>query len=850
MADKDPNDEKKMNLPPLPPGFARPGASQPPVPGSGKPVPPMPGQGKPVPPMPGGAPAFPFTQAPQGFVSPSLGGPRGAQAANAAAEEAARMKEEKDKLEKKINDMEHLLSREKEKALLATLKNQQDEALSSKVESSLKDIQDKLRRDRHETEVAEERLTLKAKIKELETKLVQERETWMQTLRGQMQERESASKDVEGHFIYRLQEMERRWLDEKAQWQKNLVRKEDEVRSLKHGAERLREVQDEFRLANLDKIMLNKEIDRFKDEMARVDRDKAAVDIYMRNLPEKERELATLRAEVSMAKMREERAHADFKTREEKLLSDFRTREEKLLSELGGLQKDIGSVSDRKNAEKEEELRKFQARYESMLQEKENAVATVSGEKIRAISELVKVKGFIARVQAVNAALDKERGNLRIEKMQMAQSMAANIEETKKIKQELEHFKATHQGEIDELMKKHQARLEQIKETCAGEVTREYNEKLIRTGKEHQEEKSGLIKKHQDELTALITAHQEELAKLARARQEESARAAQAHQQALSVRQEESARAAQAHQQALAAHQEESARAVQAHQEELAKSAQAHQQEFAARQEESARAERAHQEELTRVRMEAQAEKENKIIEMRNKYELAIDEITAGHKKRFEQEYTEEINKLKEAKTRSEEAAAKLEAETRRSSEEVKNIELHVSRKQKEFMAAAAEAAGTRKSLEARISSLGAEKADYEQRCCAMEAEAKRLAAGQAGLKARLEALAAEKTEKEAGLARMAQDLRLESDNRARFESELLFLKQKVQQMEYQGTDLADQLEAERQGLASAREAAALDAQTARTQIEELSAEIGKYKNIGKSFAERLKWALKGKKAE
>ncbi|MBI4801259.1 MAG: hypothetical protein HY796_01930 [Elusimicrobia bacterium] len=787
MADKDPNEEKKMNLPPLPPGFPRPGASQPPVGGSGKPIPPLSGQGKPAPPMPGGAPAFPFTQ------------PRGAQR-DAAAEEAARMKEDRDKLEKKISDMERLLSQEKEKALLATLKSQQDEALSSKVESSLKDIQDKLRRDRHEQETAEERLTLKAKIKELETRLVQERETWMQTLQSQMQERESASKDVEGHFIYRLQELERRWLEEKAQWQKNFVQKEDEVRSLKHSAEKLREVSDELRLTNLDKIMLEKEAGRFKDELARVERDiardKAAVDIYMRNLPEKERELANLRAEVSMAKMREERAHAD-----------FRSREEKLHSELDRLQKDIGSVADRKNAEKEEELQKLQARYEAMLHEKENAVAQVSGEKIRAVSELVKIKGFIARVQAVNAALDKERGNLRVEKMQLAQSMAANIEETRKIKQELEHFRATHQGEIDELMKKHQARLEQIKENYAGDVAREYNEKLSRAGQEYQQEKLSLIKKRQDETAALAAALQEEHAKAARAQQQE-----------------------------LTARQEESARAARAQQEELAKLSQAHQRELAARQEESARAARAQQDELTRV-----------CLEMRNKYESDITEITTGQKKRLEQEYTEEINKLKEAKARSEEAAVKLEAETLRLSEEVKNSELLLSRKQKEFMAAAAQALGTRKSLEARISSLSAEKADYEQRCYAAEAEAKRLVIDQTGLKAGFEALAAEKTAKEADLARLAQDLRLESDNRAGFESELLFLKQKIQQLEYQGTDLAGQLEAKRQDLANAREAAALDAQTAQGQIDALSAEVEKYKNIEKSFAERLKWALKGR---
>ncbi|OGS51524.1 MAG: hypothetical protein A3J79_04460 [Elusimicrobia bacterium RIFOXYB2_FULL_62_6] len=66
--------------------------------------------------------------------------------------------------------------------------------------------------------------------------------------------------------------------------------------------------------------------------------------------------------------------------------------------------------------------------------------------------------------------------------------------------------------------------------------------------------------------------------------------------------------------------------------------------------------------------------------------------------------------------------------------------------------------------------------------------------------------------------------------------------------MEHQAADLNGQLEAERQGLAEARETAALDAQNAQAQLEALSAELEKYRSIESSFADRLKWALKGKK--
>ena len=207
----------KPGMPPLPPGMFKPGL--PPAPQGGKPsMPAMPQ----MPSFNAGMPQAPFANQ---FSQPVPQQPQ-APARDAAAEEALRMKEEKDKLENKISDMEKLLSQEKEKALLATLKNQQDEALSSRVESSLKDIQEKMRRDRRDHEVEEERLTLKSKIKELETRLAGERETWMQTLKEQLSERETQGKDVEGHFIYRLQEMERRWLDEKGQWQKEISARE------------------------------------------------------------------------------------------------------------------------------------------------------------------------------------------------------------------------------------------------------------------------------------------------------------------------------------------------------------------------------------------------------------------------------------------------------------------------------------------------------------------------------------------------------------------------------------------------------------------------------------------------
>jgi hypothetical protein len=428
---------------------------------------------------------------PLGLVRPSFPPPPpasfAAQPANrdAAAEESARMKEEKDKLEKKISEMEKLVSQEKEKALLATLKNQQDEALSSKVEASLKDIQDKLRRDRHEQEVQEERLTLKAKIKDLESRLVSDRETWMQTLKAQMQERETQSKDVEGHFIYRLQEMERRWLDEKAQWQKSISQKEDEVRTFRRGAEKQEELEDELRRSAMDKEMQARDMAKLRDEISKLERDKASVESYIKHMPEREREFSDLKVENAVLRAREEKARDEVKLAEER----FRRDSDALQKEIGRLQSDIGTVSDRKNSEKDEEIKKLQARHQAEQQDKEKTIADVSGEKIRAISELLKMKGLLSRVQAINAVLEKERQSLRLEKMQMAQAMAANIEDVRKYRSEAEVLKAAHQAEF-----------QKFKNDYAANAGAEYSGQITELESRRQADLMAAVKKHQEEL--------------------------------------------------------------------------------------------------------------------------------------------------------------------------------------------------------------------------------------------------------------------------------------------------------------------------------------------------------------
>ncbi len=814
MEDKN-NDDKIRKVPPIGPfGGGRPKPPLPPGMGSKLPFPgaseiPLP---KPQMPRMGGFPLpgasgipLPKPQMPRmgGFPLPGAAQP------SPQNNEADKMKEDKEKLEKKILEMENTISQEKEKALLATLKSQQDEVLSSKVESSLKDIQDKLRRDRHDQEVEEERLTFKAKVQELENKLVQERETWMHTLKNQMQERESQSGDVETHFIYRLQEMERRWLDEKADWQSKLMTKDEEIIKFKGYAEKLREVQDESRETNFEKGMLEKEMAKLREENSRMERERAgersSVESYIKAIPEKESEIANLKSELTVIKMGEE-----------KTLMEFKYREEKLLSNMERLQKDIGSVSDRKNSEKEEELKANREKYEKFLEEKEYALANVTGEKIRTVSELVKLRGFISKVQAINAVLEKERNQMRVEKIQMAQNMAANIEEAKKYKGEIGALSENHAKEVEELGKKYEIEIDRVKNEYAGEIVRDYDEKLARLQKQYHEELLNIQKKGNGDIARINTEHQDDVA---------------------------------------------------------------------------------------RIHVQHQSDIENKILGVRTQYENNLSEMKLNIKKQFDEEFEQEIKRLKNDKSKVDSEnkgmyEEKLKAEkeykiilddksrlevlisaikadfsnqVKKMNEKEENIKKEYEKMNDYKLAIEAEKQEEYKKMDEYKLAKDAEKKEYEKCIAAQEIKENNLKTKFDELNAKFndlsESLAQKDSEFEINSARakevndklkkelkaenekletkLKEDLKTESENRASFESKVLFLKQKIQKMELEAQESANQMLVERDGFTENQGSYEEHIAGQAEQIQELSNELNAYKEMEGKLTDRVKWAFK-----
>lgn len=293
-------------------------------------------------------------------------------------------------LQHRLIELEKRLQQEKEKVLLASLRSQEEAAYAAKAETAIKDVQEKLRRDRRDADLEEGRLKLEAKIRELETRLVQERETWVATLQEQVKAREGQDKEVETHFIGRMEEMERRWLEEKAHWQKLFMAKDEEIRNLKIQVERLRILE-----VDLQKALQEK---KFFEEKAQ---QLAPIQARLQSIEEKEKESYQVKAELMMAK---EQA--------QNLRSSAREREERLLSENERLHQDVQNTAQRLRLESENEIKRFR-------------------------NELSMANEAVSRLRAVAGALERQRMAFKARVDEVSKQAQAQQQELSQAKAEL-----------------------------------------------------------------------------------------------------------------------------------------------------------------------------------------------------------------------------------------------------------------------------------------------------------------------------------------------------------------------------------------------------------------------------
>jgi len=368
-------DDKFPPPPPLPPG--RGGAPTPPPLPSAAGRPPVP---PPLPSRPGvpGLPPMP------GFGSTKPAPPSfGAVPIDRAKEREEKIERMKDEFESKLEALEAKLGEEREKSLHLQFKSQEETVTAAKVEVSLKELQDKLRRDRRDQENEEAKLKLERRAQELEGRLAQERETWVSTLKSQIAARESSDKEVETHFAVRLQEMERRWLEEKAQWQKTALAKDDEVRTLRALAEKLRGADTELSKAVSERKLLD-------ERLTEVLQERAEAVARLQGVAEREKESIQLRADLTLTRQQgaliQERLERDLAA----LRHSSREREERLMSDQERLQRDLATVKEKLEAEHEADLRRVKAEHDA---------TSADLQRLRAVAGALERQGASSRAQ-------------------------------------------------------------------------------------------------------------------------------------------------------------------------------------------------------------------------------------------------------------------------------------------------------------------------------------------------------------------------------------------------------------------------------------------------------------------
>lgn len=300
-------------------------------------------------------------------------------------------------LEHKIADLEKKLMEEREKVLLASLRSKEEEAVSAKVETSIKDIQDKLRRERKEQEMEEARHKAEARLVQMERRLSEEREAWVQTLKSQLNQRDTVSQEMEGHFATRLKDLEYRWAQEKAGLEAGVREREAEISRLKQETALKAEQEKAFWEDRVKTISTDR--DRLERELERV-KDKTRQDLDLSHA-ESQRLQAELAKMESALKFFGEQTHMEknsFEKQVNSLKSDLESKSRNLEGE------------EKANSELRGQIHSIQMQQETLqnqLVEKQKAVEISRNEAAEGAREVQRLHGEIERLQILGRDNDR-----------------------------------------------------------------------------------------------------------------------------------------------------------------------------------------------------------------------------------------------------------------------------------------------------------------------------------------------------------------------------------------------------------------------------------------------------------
>jgi len=318
-------------------------------------------------------------------------------------------------LKQKLADAEKRLAQEHEKLLVADVKAKQEEAFAARVEASLKDIQQKMHRDIREREIEEERSELRSKVRELESKLVTERDSWVQLMRAQLQPpappaAAAPSGEAAPGILARLDSIERKWAQEKT------VRTPDDA-----VLSQLSRLETELHGFAQEKETLSTEVSKMREAFFKLEKQGLFLDQISS---------AVLNMRSALDKAASAPAAASGDALERLVDKEI---------ELRGAKGEL------------ENLRRVGEERQRLISAKEAEVARASQDKLRAISELLKLRKTLSRIKAVTAALERELAREHAEKEDAVNLSVQRAAEVDSLKADLAAIEDKHQANIAEL---------------------------------------------------------------------------------------------------------------------------------------------------------------------------------------------------------------------------------------------------------------------------------------------------------------------------------------------------------------------------------------------------------------
>lgn len=288
-----------------------------------------------------------------------------------------------------MEELKKQLKDEQEKVLLQSLRAKEEETLSIRVEQQLREMQDKLRREKHEQDLHESRNRAESQIKELERRINEERASWMLALKNQLKEREVIEQDVEKNLTRRLREADEHYQNEKSQWTAQLRQKEEELLQLKRqievGAETakgaIEKKEEELETLREETAEQKKTLER--QMQAELRALQAQIDHQTRDVSSSKAQVALLQNQIqaSESQRQEDRARAniELKRREEDIRKEYAQREDDTKRREEEMRKEFAQREEEKSRYWEQQLTIARAEKEDVRK----ALATREEEKVR-----------------------------------------------------------------------------------------------------------------------------------------------------------------------------------------------------------------------------------------------------------------------------------------------------------------------------------------------------------------------------------------------------------------------------------------------------------------------------------